>query len=306
MLCLLNTTSAHPSDSTRYFPCDLGDTWFYYVQYSPSEGEYKTVRIDSVFSHPLGKLVYMSGDAYYRPNEFVVDSARGFIYGVYLGQDPDNIDSLQCPYHLDAQTGDFWKSDPVPSHNLWYGVGGLFDTGVFGVRKRVKTFDNIYYFLYNDIPFDPDTATSLAHDPVNWYSTFQEDYAYGIGLTYRTVEPFEGWFLIGAILDGDSIGTILDVKGRRNSLPRNFSLSQNYPNPFNPSTLISYKLAASSDVTLKVYDVLGREVATLVHERQTAGTHSVTFNAADLPSGVYFYSLQAGTYSNTKKLLLLK
>ncbi len=88
--------------------------------------------------------------------------------------------------------------------------------------------------------------------------------------------------------------------------PDAFSLSQNYPNPFNPTTVISYKLSAVSDMTLRVYDVLGREVETLVHQRQDAGGHSVTFNAASLPSGVYFYRLQAGTYSANKKLLLLK
>ncbi len=90
------------------------------------------------------------------------------------------------------------------------------------------------------------------------------------------------------------------------SLPGDYALYQNYPNPFNPSTVISYKLAALSDVTLKVYDVLGRAFKTLVHERQDAGEHSVTFNAANLPSGVYFYRLQAGTFAETKKLIVLR
>jgi hypothetical protein len=91
-----------------------------------------------------------------------------------------------------------------------------------------------------------------------------------------------------------------------NNMPVSFQLDQNYPNPFNPSTVISYKLPISSLVTIKVYDVLGREVQTLVNERQAAGNHSVTFNASSLPSGVYFYRLQAGNYSAAKKVLLLK
>ncbi len=90
------------------------------------------------------------------------------------------------------------------------------------------------------------------------------------------------------------------------STPSGFALNQNFPNPFNPSTLISYKLATLSDVTLKVYDVLGREVQTLVHERQTAGEHSVTFNAANLPSGVYFYGISAGTFTQIRKMVFLK
>jgi Secretion system C-terminal sorting domain len=90
------------------------------------------------------------------------------------------------------------------------------------------------------------------------------------------------------------------------SLPSKFKLYQNYPNPFNPSTVISYELPVSSRVTLKIYDVLGREIATLFDGDQNAGIHHVTFSAAALSSGVYFYRLQAGPYYETKKLLLLK
>jgi hypothetical protein len=89
-------------------------------------------------------------------------------------------------------------------------------------------------------------------------------------------------------------------------VPRTFNLFQNFPNPFNPSTIISYQIPTSVFVTLKVFDVLGREVETLVNERQSAGNHSVQFDASKLPSGVYFYKLQTGNYSATKKLLLLE
>lgn len=88
--------------------------------------------------------------------------------------------------------------------------------------------------------------------------------------------------------------------------PLKFKLEQNYPNPFNPSTKISYNLSKAGHVTLRVYDVLGREVATLVNENQYAGTHVVHFDGSSLASGVYFYRLQAGDYSAAKKLLLLK
>ena len=88
--------------------------------------------------------------------------------------------------------------------------------------------------------------------------------------------------------------------------PSSFALEQNYPNPFNPSTVITYRLPANSAVTLNVYDVLGRKVQTLVNAREAAGTHSVIFNASDLPSGVYLYRLQAGTFVQTRKLSVVK
>jgi len=88
--------------------------------------------------------------------------------------------------------------------------------------------------------------------------------------------------------------------------PENFELKQNYPNPFNPSTVISWQLSVGNIVTLKVYDVLGREVATLVNQFQTAGDHSVTFNADGFASGLYFYKLDAGSFRSIKKMVLLK
>ena len=96
------------------------------------------------------------------------------------------------------------------------------------------------------------------------------------------------------------------------SLPKEFSLDYNYPNPFNPATTIRYKLPERSAVSLKIFNILGREVLTLVNEVQTAGTHSVIFDAKNnkhsysLASGVYFYRLQAGTFIQTRKMILLK
>ena len=108
-------------------------------------------------------------------------------------------------------------------------------------------------------------------------------------------------------------GQVTSVAGGTHA-PVLFELEQNYPNPFNPATTIEYRLSAGSDVTLKVYDLLGREVRTLVSERQNSGTHTVTFDAHNLSSGVYFYTLRAsgieplhsGSSRVTRKLLVVK
>ncbi len=85
-----------------------------------------------------------------------------------------------------------------------------------------------------------------------------------------------------------------------------YSLEQNFPNPFNPTTTISYRLSGVNQVTLKVYDVVGREVAVLIEQQQAEGEYHVTFNALAISSGIYFYRLNAGTYSEMKKMVLIK
>ena len=99
---------------------------------------------------------------------------------------------------------------------------------------------------------------------------------------------------------------ILDANDKQKYEPYNFKLSQNYPNPFNPSTKINYQLPTAGNVTIKVYDVLGNEIATLVNEEKPAGYYSVNFDLTSIASGIYFYQLQAGSFAETKKMILLK
>ncbi|MBK7106030.1 MAG: T9SS type A sorting domain-containing protein [Ignavibacteriae bacterium] len=90
-------------------------------------------------------------------------------------------------------------------------------------------------------------------------------------------------------------------------IPSEFTLSQNYPNPFNPSTIIKYAIPSKANVTLKVYDVLGSEVATIIKNKvQNTGKYEVKFDASRLSSGVYFYTLNAGNFLQTKKMILIK
>ena len=99
---------------------------------------------------------------------------------------------------------------------------------------------------------------------------------------------------------------ITSLENTSTTLPTQFTLSQNYPNPFNPSTTIKYSVTQSSNVVLKIFDVLGKEVATLINEEKPAGNYEVEFDASNLSSGVYLYKLQAGNFVETKKMILLR
>ncbi|MDP3831562.1 MAG: T9SS type A sorting domain-containing protein, partial [Ignavibacteriaceae bacterium] len=95
-----------------------------------------------------------------------------------------------------------------------------------------------------------------------------------------------------------------DVKEELNNFT--FELKQNYPNPFNPSTVINYQLENSGRVSLRVYDILGTDVATLVDEEKEAGIYNADFDASKLSSGVYFYKLQSGKFVQTRKMILIR
>jgi hypothetical protein len=99
---------------------------------------------------------------------------------------------------------------------------------------------------------------------------------------------------------------ITSVERLSTDLSMHFSLDQNYPNPFNPSTTINYSVAKEGNVKLTVYNAIGSKVATLVDQYKPAGNYSVQFNGSNLASGIYLYRLESGTFSDTKKFILLK
>jgi len=108
------------------------------------------------------------------------------------------------------------------------------------------------------------------------------------------------------VIYGLTEGQPLSVSSISNIIPEKYSLSQNYPNPFNPNTIIRFQIKDSRFVSLKVYDVLGKEIATLVNEKKPAGYYETEFSAENIPSGVYFYTLKTDNYTETKKMILLK
>jgi hypothetical protein len=141
-----------------------------------------------------------------------------------------------------------------------------------------------------------DTLGNLIHRDYGYY-------AYGIGKV-KNERTFPVTEIHTDLLISYTVTGLNDEV--TNQPPVNFLLSQNYPNPFNPSTKISYQLPESGNVTLNIYDVLGNELAALVNDYKPAGNYDVDFNAVGLPSGVYFYRLTAGSFTETKKLILMK
>lgn len=115
-----------------------------------------------------------------------------------------------------------------------------------------------------------------------------------------------GFYPITEIYSPIQFEPLVGVDERPNTTPAEFELSQNYPNPFNASTIIKYELPYQSQVTIEVYDILGRKIATLQNGLQLAGYHQAIWRAEDVASGVYFCKLQAGDYVETKKMILVK
>ncbi len=229
----------------------------------------------------------------------------------------------------------------VVDQALEHGVGAYAwdDGGDFPIYNRTTYgFNEIKDILIHTYPESPNgmkiSQTSGTSITVQWHNRNTESDSIiierGVGkpsfVNYAEVSPTDSVFIDSSVTSKaayyyrlsmimkDStelqsypvmVNAVPTAVVERNT-PVRFELFDNYPNPFNPSTVISYQLAVNSAVALRIYDVLGREVRTLVAGRQEAGKHSVTFDAGSLPSGVYFYRLSAGSFVQTKKLVLLK
>jgi hypothetical protein len=190
-------------------------------------------------------------------------------------------------FKADAQINEVWV--------VAWNFGTVIDTGyarciyddslyVFGVKRRVKgtlIFDASYYYNFF------------------WL-------AEGIGLIRNQYDDGSGLDINYTKVNGVEYGGLFSVDDEISHVLSEFILYQNYPNPFNPITKISWQSPVGGWQTLKVYDILGREISTLVNENRPAGNYVIEFNISNLPSGVYFYKLQTGDFVETKKMLLLK
>jgi photosystem II stability/assembly factor-like uncharacterized protein len=201
-------------------------------------------------------------------------------------------------------------------------IGGQCTPGIHRTTDGGETWEvmiNDYWGWGDDIEFLPESPRNIwcvVDDRVfvssdsgkTWTEQIQIDGVFFWDIVFT--EDKCGWLLgthkIFRTTNG-GIGGIVSVEKQNYKLPPSVCiLEQNFPNPFNPTTKIKYQIPELSFVTIKVYDVLGNKIATLVNEEKTAGTYEITWYAENLPSGVYFYRLQAGDFVETKKMVFLK
>jgi hypothetical protein len=186
--------------------------------------------------------------------------------------------------------GFFWfRSDSVLSINFWQHV------------NDIETPDNllVYEFSANNpnllIFFNTSNGILALSTTSGWSGNTD---------LYIKVTDEEGAYIV------TTIPVVVDpttgIKEGEDHLPVDYYLSQNFPNPFNPTTTIKFEIPERSFVALKVYDVLGNEIATLINEEKPAGSYEITFDGSDLTSGIYFYKIQAGSFVEIKKMVLLK
>jgi hypothetical protein len=151
-------------------------------------------------------------------------------------------------------------------------------------------FDGVKWTVYNKknsgLPSDDINAIVIDEQGNKWIGTREGGLA-----VYR-----EGGVIIPPV----------EVKEKSNEIPTNFALYQNYPNPFNPSTTIEFDIPERTNIKLVIYDILGREVETIVDKELEPGKYKINFTATNLPSGVYFYTLKTPKFTKTNKMLLIK
>lgn len=212
---------------------------------------------------------------------------------------------------LDTVTANVYKYADYPSPHDWLfdslrATPGSTFTGEYGAPTECVSTDTATIL---------GVTTLVKHFTVYMipYTNYSLAYGFGriqyIGHDDDPCYPLYNEFyrdLVYARIDSVQHGTLVNVGTMHGETPMSFSLSQNFPNPFNSTTVIQYTLARESHVVIKVFDILGRELATLVDQDQVAGKESLTFDASGLASGVYIYRLSTEDYLEAKKLILLK
>lgn len=263
------------------YPLQVGNIWQYIYYGNPAYPSYR--------EEVIGDTLYSNGNHY----KIVMHQNPSYTTNRYLRQGGDTVleyfrydSSEHVLYDFSAAPGDTIFSDGY----LLTTVGRSRLDTIFGRQWRFFEFDT-WICQIGFVDHLDQVADSL-------------------GLVFRESEPAIPEYLAWAIINGVQYGTITSVESDDIALPKHFQLHQNYPNPYNPATTILYDLPERSAVMVKLFNVLGQEIATLVDETQDAGAKSVEFNARNLSSGVYLYRMSAigtnGMFAQVRKMVLQK
>jgi hypothetical protein len=196
----------------------------------------------------------------------------------------------------------------------FYGIYKSTDNGLNWIHTSVYNSHVVNFLIYDckifssgDFDLNGWSSVFLSYDTGNvWYGKGQglgNNTVYSLAIDEYYIYAAAGW---NPSVYRRDLWEITDINKLTKINSDKFSLSQNYPNPFNPSTNIKYQLANTKYVTLKIFDILGKEIATLVNEKQSPGTYEVSWEGSAYPSGVYFYKLISGDFTETKKMLMIK
>ena len=213
---------------------------------------------------------------------------------------PDNIDSMM------SWVEGFW-SDPQPTDAPDWRITPpvTYD----GDGNVVFSWPPAFDLSYSNTDMQASGTDGLPLGDLNWFPDKKTVYEANRD-TYIAALQDSMVNATSVYIPGDSASAVLDVlvgvKPIDSGIPNSYSLSSNYPNPFNPTTVINFSIPQSGLVTLKVYNILGQEVRTIVNKEMSAGTYKVDFNASDLSSGVYIYTIKSGSFTASKKMMLLK
>ena len=305
---LLQFPGLHPAysqiDTTLrdYFPLHVGDLWEYERDEYPTYPRYQVRNVGDTLM-PNGRIYFHfdgpSPGGFYRMD----DSLR-----VYKYQDfpyyPECQDSEFVVYDLRVCDRGVW-STYLPSFigdSLTNYIGLELTLQMFPV-PRLGVFADTKMFCEAQI--DTITGDTIFCPLVPRIGYAPRRLAKGFGFIW---EQFEGpaTNLVGAIINGVQYGTIVAVSDIPSTQPNEFVLNQNYPNPFNPSTTIQYQIPERTYISLKVYNVLGQEVAHLVDKYQDPGNYQTVFEGSKLPSGMYIYVLRAGRFLASRRMRLIK
>jgi hypothetical protein len=240
----------------------------------------------------------------------------------YQNQNPDEVliigqiitwAELNCTPRATTYLENFWENALVATNDR-----NDHPRLVGGPHPTLQSSINNYKIYYNYHLTGQPPGTFYLLETVNSDVFEYTDLTVEIGNDYRSKSYYvtgvydDLWETVYETSPTNTVTVVLSVPHKRSESNYNsghnfvYSLEQNYPNPFNPTTTIIYSIKREEFVSLKVFDILGNDIATLVNEIKPAGNHEVEFIAKDIPSGIYFYTLSAGNFTSTKKLILLK